>query len=126
MSEILDRVRAHVDGAGLDAGYVTRYWRWLDQDLDENTPAIVYRIVSPGPTNSLLQQTDVLIMLLENPTTAVAGQQRMEDIRKLMRGSTAPAGAVRIEPVGIEQGPFYLENGRPWWQINVRIYTEDQ
>lgn len=126
MSEILDRVSGFVDAAGLSAGYVTRYWRWLDQDLEQNTPAIVYRIAGSAGANSLLQQTDVLILLIDMPEKAFAASEVMADIRKLMRGPTTPAGTVRIEPVGIEQGPMYLENGRPWWQLNVRVYTEDQ
>ena len=124
--EILERVRDHIADAGLDVGYQQRFFRWTDQDAEGNTPLIVFRIAGDGESNILLQQTDAMVMLLENPSGAVSGDNNMAQILRLFREDGTQPGVIRFEPIGTKMGPFYLENGRPWWMLNVRVFTEDQ
>lgn len=123
---ILQSVRDHILDAGLTAGYDVRFFRWTDQDAEGNSPLILFRIGGSGESNVVVQQTDVAIVLLDNPTGVVTGDARMTDILKLFRTSPTRVGILRFLPLGTKLGPFYLENGRPVWELTVRVFTEDQ
>lgn len=124
---ILEKVRDHINAAALLTGYAAKYFRWTDADVQGTTPFILFRRPgSGGDSNILLQQTDVLIQLVGTPTTVVAGDARMQSILRLFRGSTSQTGVVRFDPIGPVRGPLYLENGRPVWELLVRVMTENQ
>ena len=123
---LLDRVSALITAAGLMAGYTEKYFKWTDSDINGKNPFIVLRQSGSGISNILLQQTDVLIQLSQVPTAIEAGDLRMKDILLLFRGQTVSTDIVRFDPIGTVLGPFYLENGRPIWELTVRCFTEDQ
>lgn len=123
---LLESVRDHILDAGLLTGYDVRFFRWTDLDADGNSPLILFRIAGSGESNVVVQQTDVAIVLLDNPTSVVTGDNRMTDILRLFRTTPDRAGILRFLPLGTKLGPFYLENGRPLWELTIRVFTEDQ
>ena len=124
---LLERVKTHIDAASLNAGYAVRYFRWTDAYVAGSTPFILYRQSGSGASDILLQDTRVSIILVGTPTTVVATDTRAQEILRYVRGSTVSTeGAVRFDPVGTVMGPMYLENGRPMFEVTVRVLTEDQ
>lgn len=124
---LLQRVHAHLDAANLLTGYSVRYFRWTDADIAGNTPFIMFRQSGSGSSDILLQDTQVSVVLVGLPTTVVDADARAQQILRYVRGSTVQTDdAIRFDPVGTVRGPTYLENGRPVFEIVVRVYTEDQ
>lgn len=125
---VLDRVEAFLATAPtLLTGYVVRFFRWTDEDIAQSTPFIMLRQPGTGGQGSaLLQSVDVQVMLCDTPANVVSADARAAAIMRRFRSSTTQTGVVRFDPIGEVQGPLYLENGRPFWLINVRCYTEDQ
>lgn len=123
---LLESVRDHISDAGLITGYDVRFFRWTDQDAQGSSPLIMFRIGGSGDSNVVMQQTDVAVVLLDNPTGVVTGDERMSDILRLFRTNATRAGILRFLPLGTKLGPFYLENGRPVWELTIRVFTEDQ
>jgi hypothetical protein len=124
---LLERVSGAITAAGLHTGYAIKYFRWTDADVAGTAPFMLFRRPGTGgDSNTLVQAQDVMIQLVATPTTVVAGDERMQAILKLLRQPTTQAGVVRFMPLGAVRGPLYLENGRPVWELNVRVVTEDQ
>lgn len=123
---ILSATRDHVNDAGLLAPYEDLYFRWSDSDVGGNTPFILFRFPgSNGPSSILLQQRDVLIVLVDTKGESERGHDRISAIERLFRQGGIQPGIRRFEVLGGLNGPLYLENDRPVWQLNIRCYTED-
>lgn len=124
---LLQRVSGAVTAASLNAGYTIKYFRWTDADVAGTTPFMLFRRPgTAGDSNVLLQKQDAMIQLVGLPTTVVDGDARMQSILRLFRQPTSQAGVVRFMPMGAVVGPLFLENGRPVWELTVRVLTEDQ
>ena len=122
---ILQKVKAHIEVAGLLTGFSPKYFRWTDADVKGTTPFMLFRRIG-GNSNMLLQGIDVLIQQVGIPTGVVDGDSNMGHIIKLFRGSSVQPGIIRFDPMGEVMGPLYLENGRPVWELTIRCYAEDQ
>lgn len=122
---LLQKVKQHIEDAGFLAGYQAKYFRWTDADVNGTTPFMLFRRRGSGHSNKLLQGIDVLIQQVNVPSGVTAGDANMANIIKLFRDASVQPGVVRWDPVGEVQGPFYLENGRPVWELTVRCYVED-
>lgn len=125
---LLQRVKDHIDAANLLAGYGVRYFQWTDADETGATPFVMFRQSGSGDSNILLQDTQVSIVLVgSGPTKILDTDTRAQAILRYLRGSTVDTvGAVRFDPIGTVRGPMKLENGRPVFEIVVRVFTEDQ
>lgn len=107
-------------------GYDVKYFRWTDSDEEGSQPFVMLRFPgSGGPSDVILQQFDVLLVLVQTPTGAVTGHDDMSAILARIREGGAENTVTRFEPLGSVAGPQYLENGRPVWTLNIRCYTED-
>jgi len=107
-------------------GIAVRYFRWTDADINGNTPFIMLRQSGDGPSDVLLQQIEVTITLVHNLDAVVRADEAMLQIVRLFRSDAVQPGVVRFDPIGGVRGPMYLENGRPAWQLVVRVFAEDQ
>ena len=125
MKTLLNRVKTFITAAGLDTGYTWRFHTWTDADSAGKVPTIFLRGDGAGQSNAVIQQNDVLIQLIGNPQAVEAMDTRMEAILALFRGTTTTSGVIRFDPLSNVRGPFYLENGRPVFQLSVRCITED-
>jgi len=125
---LLQRVKDHIDAANLLAGYGVRYFQWTDADESGTTPFVMFRQSGSGDSSILLQDTQVSIVLVgSGPTKILDTDTRAQAILRYLRGSTVDTvGAVRFDPIGTVRGPMKLENGRPVFEIVVRVFTEDQ
>lgn len=124
---VLQRVAAHIaEFASLSNGIAVRYFRWTDADINGKTPFIMIRQSGDGPSDILLQQIEVTITLVQNLDAVVTGDAAMAQMARLFRLESVQTGAIRFDTVGGVRGPMYLENGRPAWQLVVRVFTEDQ
>jgi hypothetical protein len=122
---LLQKVSTHAATVINPADYNIKYFRWSDADMNGNTPFIVYRKAGDGSSNILLQQVDVMIQLCQNPDSVVVGDAAMDLILRLFRGQTVQDGVIRFDPIGGVQGPMYLQNGRPIWELTIRCFTEN-
>lgn len=124
---ILERTRDFLVATGLIDSYQHRFHRWIDADIEQNTPVVVFRKTGDGPSDVFKQESDVTITILEDsPTKVQALGVTVQDIVRKFRSSDTIAGVIKFELLSSQQGPFYLENERPLYQINVRVFTEDQ
>lgn len=126
---ILQTVAGYVDNAGLQTGYVRRYLRWTDAGLTPSDKVILLRGDGEGFSDVLLQTPDVRIMVIVpgDDTSLQDGDKRIHDMQRLFRESvTPPSGIARFEILSGVTGPYVLEDGRHWWEMIVRCYTEDQ
>lgn len=124
---ILDRVEQKVSDESLLTGYTVRKFRWTDEDVQGDTPIILFRVVGSGGSDEFSQSNDVRVMLLEaDESKVVQGSNRIWAIMKAFRDSDYVTGVTRFDPVSTVSGPLYLDNGRPMWYFDVRVYTVDQ
>ena len=125
MNVLFQRIEDFITAAGLHTGYAFKFYRFTDADTAGKNPLIVLRSDGAGPSNSLVQSTDVLLQLIQVPTAIKAGDDRMHQLLQLFRGTTTVAGVLRFDPLGAVRGPFFLENKRPVFELSVRCITED-
>lgn len=124
---LLQRVADHLSAASLLDGYDVRFFRWTDVDADGNTPLVMFRMAgSQGAlTDFSLQYLDVQFLLLDNPASVVSADTRCRDIVTYIRENFDTTGALYIDPLSAVQGPFYLDNGRPWFMMDFRVIVSD-
>ena len=123
---LLNRVRGLLDDNNLLDGYAVRYFRWTDADIAGTTPFVLFRQSGSGESNELLQNTLVSVVLVATPTTLVTADALMQTLLRWVRVSGSDTGSIRFDPAGTVVGPSYLENGRPVFTLDVRVFTEDQ
>jgi len=123
---LLNRVRGLLDDNNLLDGYAVRYFRWTDADIAGNTPFVLFRQSGSGESNELVQNTLVSVVLVATPTTAVSADALMQSLLRWVRVSGGDTGSIRFDPAGTVVGPSYLENGRPVFTLDVRVFTQDQ
>ena len=122
---LLQRVSAHLAQGSLLDGYTVRYFRWTDDNDSE--PTILFRMAgSQGALSDFsVQYPDVQVTLIGTPTTAVSDSERCREILQYVRENFEIDGGLNIEPLTAMSGPFQLENGRPWFQIDFRLIVSD-
>ena len=120
---LLQRVSAHL--GSLTSGYTLRYFRWTDDNDQE--PTLLFRMAgTQGALSDFsVQYPDVSVVLIGTPTTVVADSERCREILQYVRDNFALDGGLNIEPLSAVSGPFYLENGRPWFQMEFRVIVSD-
>lgn len=128
--QLLKRVADDLSGRGFLVGYEIKYYRWEDSDVEGNTPFVLFRQEGTGggggTSDVHLQQTDITIRLVDNSAGATAADDAMNTILRHFRLSSVPAGVIKYQPITNVVGPMYLENGRPMFELVVRVFTEDQ
>lgn len=125
MAAIFDRLEAVLkQSPDLTAGHAVLYHRW--DDAATPGPFILFRRSGMAPSDQIVQYPDVDIIIMTTPSAVQAGDQRAQDILRRFRDSAEVAGIVRHDPMAGVQGPFYTDNGRPWWRMTIRSATVDQ
>jgi hypothetical protein len=122
---LLQRVSDHLAFGGLLDGYAVRYFRWTDDNASE--PTILFRMAGSqgGLTDFSVQYPDVQVTLIGTATTVVADSERCREIYQYVRENFALEGGLNIEPLAAVSGPFYLADGRPWFQMDFRVLVSD-
>ena len=122
---LLQRVSDHLDKGNLLDGYDVHYFRWTDDN--GKAPTILFRMAgSQGALSDFsVQYPDVQVTLIGAPTTAVSDSERCREILQYVRENFEIDGGLNIEPLTAMSGPFQLENGRPWFQIDFRLIVSD-
>lgn len=121
---VLERVRDHLQDAGLLAGYTVRFYRWTD---GEQGAFIVLRYGGAGTADYLVQRPDVRLILVTDSAASVrAGEVRMYEILRFLRGNYRAPGLMSANPVGGIIGPSYLEDGRGVFELNITAITDNQ
>lgn len=122
---LLQRVSDHLAGGNMLDGYTVRYFRWTDDN--ESEPTILFRMAgSQGAlTDFSLQYLDVQVTIIGTPSTVVLDSERCREIYQYCRENYQIDGGLNIEPLTAVSGPFYLEDGRPWFQLDFRVIVSD-
>lgn len=122
---LLQRVSDHIDAGNLLDGYRIQYFRWTDANSEE--PTILFRLAgSQGAlTDFSLQYPDVQAVLIGSVATVVADSERCREICQYCRENYKIYGGLNIEPLSAISGPFYLQDGRPWFQLDFRVIVSD-
>lgn len=110
-------------GDTLLAGLQRKYFRWTDADEQGTANFVVLRNNGAGIRDASVQRPDLKMMLVFKPTDAVIGNQKSEAIFQKLADGTKPNTMLKIEPMGAVTGPYYLENGRCVYEINMRCYV---
>jgi hypothetical protein len=115
----------HLAFGGLLDGYTIRYFRWTDDNASE--PTILFRMAgSQGAlTDFSVQYLDVQVTLIGTATTVVADSERCREMYQYARENYEIDGGLNIEPLTAVSGPFYLADGRPWFQLDFRVLVSD-
>lgn len=113
--------------ATLTTGYTIKKNRWSDKDLQGQAAVVIYSMAGTGgASNVLVQETDVLIQLIQTPNNISAAFNTMKAILILFRGTTTQAGVARFDPIGPVTGPVTLQNDRKLFELTVRCVTEGE
>lgn len=124
--DLLRRVSSHLDSGDLLEGYVVRYFRWTDADLNGAGGVILFRMAgTAGRSDSVAQTPHVSIQMLCDPDAVVAGDARMLAMLRYLRENYSSADVRNMFPVGPVLGPSYLENNRARFEITVSCLVED-
>lgn len=105
-------------------GYTVKYYKWTDQDLAGSGEFVVFRMVQSGNSNNLISRPVMLIQVVANPATVTAADAVIHNVHDALLANDAPTGMVKVNPVGRPMGPYYLENGRAVFELNVRCYVD--
>lgn len=127
---LLERLKQHLDDAGLLAGYGVKYYRWSDQDLNGTAQLIQFRMPgTEGAGAHVIQRPDIEITMLCNPDQVKAGDERMLQILQYLRANFDADNQFgrmfSLWPIGVYTGPTYLQNNRALFRLVVRAVTED-
>lgn len=121
---VIEALRNHLDDDNLLDGYEVRYNRWSDQIENGAGDFVLLRMAGAGgQSNRLLQQVDVRILMVADPTTVMTAQDRIWEIADYLREPGAPAEVVKFAVLANPIGPQYLENGRGVFDLNVRVFV---
>ena len=125
MSDLLLDVRDHLQGQDLLDGLQVQFYRWTDAD---GTPTFVIRRAGTGgASDHLVQRPDIRLILVTGSASDVrAGEVRMHNILRYLRGAYSSASVLNYQPMSGVIGPNYLENGRGVFELNIRCLTDDQ
>ena len=126
MSEtLLKRVSDHLSGGSLLDGYTVRYFRWTDDNGNE--PTILFRTAGTqgALTDFTVQYPDVQVVLIGTPSSVNDDSERCRQIYQYCRENFDIDGGLNIEPLSAVFGPFYLDDGRPWFQLDFRLIVND-
>lgn len=125
--QVVERTKQFLDDLGLIDEYQARFHRWYDDDVNGNTAIVLFRKTGDGVSDVFKQEYDVTITLLASDATKIIDVGNdAQAIVQAIRGTGSTSGVVKFQMLGNQQGPFYLENDRPLYQINVRVFTVDQ
>ena len=123
---LLQRTSGILTAAGLTSGYKVRYFKWTDANGPERTMLFRLTGTEGGATTSEVQYPDVQVMLIgESELVTVALMERAREILAFVRTSDQIDDTLIAEPLGTLQGPYDLEDGRPWCKIDLRMMVCD-
>jgi len=123
---LLEKIATHLRMAGLLDGIETKYYRCVDEDMKGSTNIAVFRMAGGGgPRNSVVQQPDVKVILYANAKDIIDMNGKADAIFKYFGGLTAPEGVLKLEPLAAVMGPYFAENNRPVFEINIRCFVQD-
>lgn len=133
MTTLLDRVRSHLDDAGLTDGFTVRFFRWSDEDFRGSGNIMLFRDAgTSGPSDYCVQYPDVIIQAICSENQALFCSQRMREVIQLFRSNWASdsqtwAGrdVIHFQPVGPVLGPSFFDNGRARFELTVRCIVSD-
>lgn len=122
---LLQRVSAHLAAANLLDGYDVKYFRYTDANTQG--PLVMFRMAGSegSETDFTVQYPDITMVMVATPTTAVSASERMRQILQYLRRDFQGDGLLYIEPLSAVMGPYYMEDGRPWFQLEIRVIVND-
>lgn len=122
---LLQRVSAHLALGGLTNGYIVKYFRWTDADSEQPTMLLRAAGTEGALSDFSVQYPDVQLVVIGRPETVVADSERCRAILEWVRENYQIVGGLNIEPLSTMAGPYYLEDGRPWFQLEFRVIVSD-
>jgi hypothetical protein len=124
--QLLKSVETCLRDAGLITGFTAKFYRWLDADVKGTADFIVFRMSgTSGPRDQFLQQPDIRILVVGkakkiDETNAVA-----DAIYAFFAGTETAIGVTKLEPLATVTGPYFMDNERCVFEINVRCFVAD-
>lgn len=122
---LLEKIATYLRQAGLLEGLTTKFYRYTDEDLKGASNLVVFRMAGAGPRNSVVQQPDIKVILIGKQSDIVETNNKADAIFKHFGGLTAPEDVLKLEPLAYVMGPFFMDNERPVFEINVRCFVQD-
>jgi hypothetical protein len=127
MSQALLRsIAALVADANIAPGFVEKFYRWTDADVNGSANFILYRMAgTAGQRDQFVQRPDVRVLVVVPPSAIALGNQIADAIFQLFAGTAVPVNVLKLEPLGTVMGPMYLDNGRGVFEVIVRCFVQD-
>ena len=126
MSTAAERLRDWIDGEGILTGWGVYVGTYNDK-RDLGTKTLMIQEQSTGSGNVYLQRHNLdLIFIAGTPLETVTVKNKSQELARAARvNDTGATGLVKINPEGNPRGPFYMEDGRAVYELEVSVWTED-
>lgn len=122
--QLLEKVATHLVMAGLLDGMTIKYFRWTDADVNGAANFIMLRMAgSSGIRDAIVQSPDIKILIVGKADEIKQTNEKADAIFANFAGLTTPLGILKLDPLAIVTGPYYLDNGRCVFEINVRAFV---
>ncbi|MES1987457.1 MAG: hypothetical protein V4440_05400 [Pseudomonadota bacterium] len=123
--ELLEAVATWLNDAGLLAGLNIKYYRWVDTAAKGEVDFALFRIAGgSGLGDSIVRQPDIKILIVGKESAIEATNNKADAIFKKIGGTESPDLVVKIEPLAVVMGPYFMDNGRCGFEINARCFVE--
>ncbi len=124
--QLLEKVSTHLRMAGLLDDVLSKYYGWKDADLQGKADFVVFLMSgTSGPRDAIVQSPDIKLLVVGQAVAPKATNEKADAIFENLAGLTTPEGIIKLEPLSIVSGPYYLDNGRCVFEINLRCFVSN-
>ncbi len=124
--QLLKSVETALRDAGIIAGYTAKFYRWTDADVKGAADFIVFRMSgTSGQRDQFMQQPDVRILVVGAATKIKETNEAADAIYAFFAGTDTALGVTKLEPIATVAGPYFMDNGRCVFEVNVRCFVPD-
>mgnify|MGYP003134549137 CR=1 FL=1 len=124
MSQLLEDCQSFIEANVDTTAYEWRYGRIWPEDSENDKAFIMIREMGEGASDIHQQQIN-LLMMVSHPQLVTAEATAIS-IARLFRVTASPSSFVRIDVMGGTNGPFLLENQKPFFEINLNAIVENR
>ncbi|MGJ8516645.1 phage tail termination protein [Carnimonas bestiolae] len=117
---LYDIIEQHLAGAGLTAGYKMIWYRWREEDSQQQAePFICIRRVGGGTSDEFGQNPTVLMQVCGRPNAIRETDEHIRLIKSHFINNYCQPGVALFQIAGDINGPFMFNNDRPLFELNI-------
>ena len=116
---IIDQIESALDASGLVDDYTLSHYRWYDDDPAEFK--LIIRLAGGAPLDPLIGRPSYQLLLLSTNQNVTALHTKTEQIKSYLLRNYQFQDIINFEFPADIQGPFYIENDRVIYQLDINI-----